>query len=148
MLPLTAWNPSLEKTARIARTLIDGDDGNWVEPRSKIVHTELQRLPDVAADIEPKCTKIDGSRDPFEVPPNEESFVRREVLSKIVERSFQLWRPVGEQDHLCFFRESNEVSRTRQSPHHRIDSTAGRRQCRNTSSTNELQKSPPVHKRL
>jgi hypothetical protein len=34
-----------------------------------------------------------------------------EVLSKIVDRSFQLWRPIGEQDHLCFFRESNEVTR-------------------------------------
>ena|SRR5207302_6998602 len=113
MLPLATWNARLEKTTRIARTLIDGDDGNWLELRSKIVHTELQRLPDLAADIEPKCTKIHGSRDPFEVPPNEESFVWREILSKIVERSFQLWRSVGEQDHLCLFGESNEVSRTR-----------------------------------
>ena len=46
------------------------------------------RVPDVAADIEPKCSKVYGSRDPFEVPPNEESFVWREVLSKIVDRGF------------------------------------------------------------
>src|SRR5258708_28321907 len=99
----------------------------------------------MAADIEPKCSKIHGSRDPFKAPPNEESFVRREVLSKIVERSFQLWRPVGEQDHLCFFWESNEVSRIRYSPRHRIDSIAGGRQRRSTGSANELQKSSPVH---
>src|SRR5438132_7993247 len=118
MLPLTAWNARLEKTTRIAGALIDGDDGDWLELRSKFVHTELQRLPDVAADIESKCSEIHGSRDSLEVPPHEESFIRREVLSKIVDGSFQLWRPVGEKDHLCFFRESNEVSRTRQSPHH------------------------------
>src|SRR4029077_7413901 len=113
VLPLTAWNARLEKTTRIAGTLIDSDNGNWLELRSKVVHSELQRLPDVAAYIEPKGSKIHGSRDPFEVPPNEEGFVRREILSKIVERSLQLWRPVGEQDHLCLFREPNEVSRTR-----------------------------------
>src|SRR5260370_13603105 len=99
----------------------------------------------MAADIEAKCSKIHRSRDSFKVPPNEESFVRREVLSKIVDRSFQLGRPVGEQDHLCFFREASEVSRTRWSPHHRFDSIAGGRQCRNTGSANEPQKSPPVH---
>jgi hypothetical protein len=113
MLPLTAWNARLEETTRIAGTLVDGNDSDWVELRSKVLHSELQRLPDMAADIEPKCSEIHGSRDPFEVLPNEESFVRCEVLSKIVDRSFQLWRPVGEQDHLCFFWKSNEVSRTR-----------------------------------
>ncbi len=103
----------MEETARIAGALIDGDDGDWVELRSKFVHTELQRLPDVAADIEPKGSKIHRSRDAFEVPPNKEGFVGSEVLSKIVNRSLQLRRPVGKEDHLRFFRESNEVRRTR-----------------------------------
>src|ERR1700686_4947978 len=124
MLPLTAWNARLEKTARIAGTLIDSDDGDWVKPRSKLVHSELQRLPDVAADIEAKCSKIHRSRDPFKVPANEESFVRRQVLAKIVDWSFQLWRPVGEQDHLRLFRKSSEVSRTGEIPHHRTESIA------------------------
>src|SRR6266851_8988100 len=105
----------------------------------------MQWLPDVTADIEPKCSKVHGSWDPFEVPPNEESFVRREVLSKIVDRSLQLGRPVGKQDHLCFFWKSNEVSRTRYSPQYRIDSITGGRQCRSTGSANQPQKSPPVH---
>jgi len=90
--------------------LIDGDDGDWLELRSKFVHTELQRLPDVAADIESKCSEIHEGRDSFKVPPNEESFVRCEILSKIVDRCFQLRRPVGEQDHLCFFGEPNDLS--------------------------------------
>src|ERR1700730_13690823 len=145
MLPLTAWNAGLEKAPRISGTLIDGDDRDWLELRSKFIHTQLQQLPNMAADIEPKCSKIHGSRDPFQVPPNEKGFVRREVLSKIVERGFQLWRPIGEQDHLCLFRESNEVGRTRWSPHHGLDSIAGRRQCCSAGSTKELQESPPVH---
>src|SRR5580700_9337312 len=145
MLPLTTWNARLEKTARISGALVDGDDGDWVELRSKFVHTELQRLSDVAADVEPKGSKINGSRDAFEMPPNEESFVRREVLAKIVDGSFQLRRPVGEQDHLRFFRKSSELSRTPQSPHHRTVSIAGGGQCHNTGSTHELQKSAAVH---
>jgi len=88
MLPLTAWNPWLKKTTRIAGALIDSDDGDRLELRSKLVDTQLQWLPDVATDIDPKGSKIHGSRDPFEMPPNEESFVWREVLSKIVDRGF------------------------------------------------------------
>jgi hypothetical protein len=103
---------------------------------------------DCNASVRVRFTKIHGSREPFEVPPNEESLGRRQVLSKIVERCFQLWRPVGEQDHLCFFREPNEANRTRQSPHHRTDSIAGTRQCRSTGSAQELQKSSPVHEHL
>src|SRR6267378_2458960 len=146
VLPLAAWDARLEEATRIAGALIDGDDGDWLELRSKVVHAQLQRLPDVTADVEAKCAKIHRSRDPFQVPPNEEGFVRRKVLSKVVERGLQLWRPVGEQDHLCLFRESNEVGRTRRSPDLGIDSIAGRRQCRSAGGTNELQESPPVHR--
>jgi hypothetical protein len=39
MLPLTAWDARLEETTRIAGALIDGDDGDWLELRSKVVHT-------------------------------------------------------------------------------------------------------------
>src|SRR5258708_104830 len=99
----------------------------------------------MAADTEPKCSKIHGSGDPFEVPPDEKSFVRREVLSKIVDRSFQLGGPVGEEDHLGFFGESNEVRRTRWSPHHGMDSITGGRQCRGAGSANDAQKFSPVH---
>src|SRR6266478_717214 len=38
MLPLPARNARLEETARLAGTLIDGDDGNWLELRPKVVH--------------------------------------------------------------------------------------------------------------
>jgi hypothetical protein len=38
MFPLTARNARLEKTTRIAGALIDGDDGDWLELRSKVVH--------------------------------------------------------------------------------------------------------------
>src|SRR6266404_3834681 len=145
ILPLAARNARLEEATRIARALIDGDYGQWLELRLKVVYAQLQPLLDVAADVESKGSKIYGSRDSFEVPPDEESFVRREVLSKIVERGFQLWRPVGQQDQLCLFRESNEVGRTRWSPHRGMDSIAGGGQCRSAGSTKELQESPPVH---
>src|SRR5579864_8226539 len=104
MLPLTTWNARLEKTARISGTLIDGDDGDCVEARSKFFHAELQRLSDMAADVQSKGAQIHRGRDSLEVPPHEESLVRREVLAKIADGSFQLRRPVGEQDHLRFFR--------------------------------------------
>src|ERR1700722_1206688 len=145
MLPLTARNARLEKTARIARALIDSNDAGRLELRSKAIHAELQRLPDVAANIEPKCSKINGCWYALQVPPNEESFVRCQVLAKIMDRSFQLRRPVGEQDHLCFFREPSEAGRTRQSVRDGIRSIAGSRQGRCTGSTNDSQKSAPVH---
>src|ERR1700739_4554198 len=107
MLPLAPRNARFEEAARIAGALIDGDDRIWLELRSQFIHTELQRLPDMPADIEPERSKVDGCRDSFKMPPHKESFVRSEVLSKIVQRGFQLGRPVGEQDHLGFFRESN-----------------------------------------
>src|SRR5258708_37903708 len=62
-----------------------------------------------------------------------------------MERRFQLWWPVGEQDHLGFFRESSEASRTRERLHRCIDPIAGGGQSRGTGRANELQKSPPVH---
>src|ERR1700691_6017364 len=113
MLPLAARNTRLEKTARITGALVNRDDGSWLELRMKIRHTELQRLPHVAADIEPKRAQIHGGRDSLQVPPHKESFVWRQVLAKIVNGSFQLRRPVGQQDHLRFFRETSELSRTR-----------------------------------
>src|SRR5467141_2013708 len=90
ILPLAAWNARLEEATRIARALIDRDDRQWLELRTKVVHAQLQRRPDVATDVESKRSKIHRSRDSLEVPPNEESFVRREVLSKVVERGFKL----------------------------------------------------------
>src|ERR1700704_6621501 len=127
MLPLAAWDPRLEEATRIPGALIDRDDGQGLELRAKVVQAQLQRLPDLAADVESKCPEIHGSRDPLEVPPDEESFVGREVLSEVVERGFQLRRPVGEQDHLGLFRESDEVRRTRPSALRGTDSVAGRR---------------------
>src|SRR6266850_7213711 len=38
MLPLATGNAGLEETARIAGTLIDGDDADWLELRSKFIH--------------------------------------------------------------------------------------------------------------
>src|SRR2546430_16995359 len=99
MLPLAAGNARLEETTRIAGALIDGDDGDWLELRSKFVHTELQRVPDVAADIESKCSETHGSRDSPEGPQPGESLIRREAVSEIVQGSLQRARPIGYDVH-------------------------------------------------
>src|SRR3974390_2195361 len=73
-----------EEAPRISGALIHRNDRHWFKLSSEFVHTQLQRLPYVPTHIEPEGAKIHRSWNCFQVPTDEESFVRCEVLPKIM----------------------------------------------------------------
>jgi hypothetical protein len=85
-MSIAIWGTSVKRWGSVGIATFETQILPLGSPGSVITWTVCRLV--VTYRIEPKGSKIHGRRNCFQVPPNKESFVRGEVLSKIVDRSF------------------------------------------------------------
>jgi Oxidoreductase molybdopterin binding domain len=93
---MSAGHSRLQTAAAVAGALVYGGNGNRFELLDEIGKAEGERFVNIPLDAQPPIFQINCIRDSIEMPPNVESFVKRECRAEIMARGFELnWRSVG-----------------------------------------------------
>lgn len=109
MAELSAPDARLDEAAAVARTLIDGDDLNWLEVALERCKRERQRHLDMPPHLEAKGFRINAERDAGEVIADEKGVVGRQHAFVVNgKRGFELRRPDGLLDQRTFPRVAHE----------------------------------------